>query len=96
MMKKSQGTLIRSALAFATVLVTGSALAMPFCGNKGYKNNYRYAPAYAYPAVMPAYGYAPVAQPAAHSWNRGVQPAYMTPSAPAQTASAAQAPAEQR
>jgi len=85
----------RSMLTLASVIACSSALAMPFCGNKGgYKSGYNYMPAYAYPTMMPAYGYAPMMQPHVHSWNRAAQP--MAPGATTQAAaSAAQLPASE-
>jgi len=68
-MAQSRRMISFSALAVAGIFACSSALAMPFCGNKGYKNNYRYAPAYAYPAMIPGYGYAPMVRPHTHSWN---------------------------
>ena len=65
-----------SALALAGVLASSAALAMPFCGDKGYKNNYRYAPAYYYPPMAPGYRYAPIARPYANTWQ---QPALQSP-----------------
>jgi len=75
----------RSMLTLASVIACSSALAMPFCGNKGgYKGAHHYGPAYGYPTMPPAYGYAPMMQPHVHSWNRAAQP--MSPGATSQSA----------
>jgi len=78
----SRTFLTRSALALAGVFACSTAMAMPFCGNKGgYKNAYRYAPVYAYPAVMPAYTPAP--RQHVHSWDRiNVQAPTAAPTGP--------------
>ena len=91
-MKHTKRTLIsRSILTLASVIACSSALAMPFCGNKGYKSGYNYMPSYAYPTMAPAYGYAPMIQPHVHSWNQAAQP--MAPGVTAQPATSTAQPA---
>jgi len=87
-MSKTNRTLLpRSALTLVTVLACSGALAMPFCGSKGHKSGYRYAPVYAYPPMMPAYNYPPpvATRPHVHSWNRpeAQVPANRVPRVPA-------------
>ncbi len=91
MQKKTRTLIPRTLLTMATVIACSSALAMPFCGNKGgYKSGYRYMPAYAYQPMMPAYGHAPMAQSHVHSWNRAIQP--MAPGVASQAAPATTQP----
>jgi len=75
-MSRSRSLVLRTTVSLVAFLAAGSVIAMPFCGNKGYKNNYRYAPAaYAYPPMMPAYPSAPMAPAQMQGWHRAPMPA---------------------